>query len=314
MAIVIKDDRNDLIARFNNSGVVVTTESYALKQDFRPARIGLLNLMPAAAMQSTENQWMRYISNTVLQVEPVFVKFDDDIRERPGSSREGYLKNYIPFSEVASEGLDALIVTGDNLELKKDTSSIEALEFDEINYGEDFKKVIDWARENVFSTIYSCLASHFALNYLHGMNRVVPGSKIFGVYEHQVDKNSKHPLLRSIDDHIRAPHSRWGTIDNSEFKDSDVEILCSSEEVGWLLASDSNNLGGYDLYLQGHPEYDKYDLHAEFLRDWQQGQKMPKGYYAGDNPASLPELTWANDARALHSNWIAMIYKYFSGI
>lgn len=165
MPIVINAELQGLSNRLRHAGAVVLDEEQALKQDIRPARIGLLNLMPAPAMEATENQWLRYISNTVLQIEPVLMKFDDDPRELdPGASRQKILERYTPFSEIKSLGLDGLIVTGDNLELRKENSTKhEALPFEEIKYGDSLKAIIDWAKENVFSTIYSLSTSfrHF---------------------------------------------------------------------------------------------------------------------------------------------------------
>ena len=313
MPIVVDSENVQLYNRLVSSGAIVLDENQALSQDIRPAKIGLLNLMPAPAMESTENQWLRYISNTVLQVEPVLLKFDDDIRERDGASRKEILKRYTSFSEGIINGLDALIVTGDNLELRKDSEKPEELPFNEITYGNSLKEVIDWARSNVYSTIYSCLASHFALNYLHGVKRTVRDNKYFGVFEHQIKKYTKNPIVDGMDDSIKAPHSRWGNVSSEDLEDCGVQVLAQNDNVGWLLASDENLNGGLDVYLQGHPEYDKYDLHTEFIRDWKDGQHIPQDYYDSNNPASMPLMTWANDARALHSNWIACIYKHFSG-
>ncbi|HMS24705.1 MAG TPA: homoserine O-succinyltransferase [Acidimicrobiia bacterium] len=315
MPVVISPQHDELYERLVRSGAVVLREDDAVHQDIRPARIGLLNLMPAATMEVTENQWLRYISNTVLQIEPVLLKFDNDTRERNGASRKEILKRYTSFSEGSADGLDALIVTGDNLELRKldDTQTPQALPFEEITYGPALKEIIDWAREHVFSTIYSCLASHFALNHLHGIERTIANEKVFGVFEHEVTKYTRSPITQGMDDVLSAPHARWGDMASSDLTEADVQVLADNRETGWLLASDENNNGGLDLYMQGHPEYDKYDLHGEFLRDWENGQRMPLGYYDSNNPAALPRMTWANDARALHANWISTLYKHFSG-
>jgi homoserine O-succinyltransferase len=182
----------------------------------------------------------------------------------------------------------------------------------EIRYGDSLKAIIDWAKENVFSTIYSCLASHFALNHLYEIERTISEEKIFGVFDHEIKRYSTHALVQGMDDLITAPHSRWGNMIPSTLKTKGVDVLAENEQVGWLLASDENASNGFDIYLQGHPEYDKYDLHSEFLRDWENGQKMPKDYYDSNNPAAMPKMTWANDARALHSNWMGALYKHFS--
>lgn len=313
MPVVISPHDHELGDRLTKSGAVVLTHDEAITQDIRPARVGLLNLMPAPAMETTENQWLRYISNTVLQIEPVLLKFDDDIRERDGASRKDILRRYLPFSEGVRNGLDGLIITGDNLELRKDTDAHEALEFEDITYGSALRDVIEWARDNVFSTIYSCLASHFALNHFYSIDRRIQDQKIFGIFEHDVDFYSKHPLVQGLDDILSAPHSRWGDMSTSDLANAGVDVLASNDICGWLCAASTNNAGGIDVYLQGHPEYDKYDLHSEFLRDWENGQRMPRDYYDSNNPASVPRMTWANDARALHTNWISLIYKHFSG-
>ena len=316
MPVIIQDDQAHLKSKLIKAGAIVLSGDEAISQDIRPARIGLLNLMPAATMESTELQWLRYISDTVLQIEPVLMKFDDDFRERSGASRENILSRYQPFSDVAKMGLDGLIVTGGNLELSDSQEGEQkiGLDFDKLKFYDQLREIILWARSNVYSTIYSCIASHFALNQLYGMNRTIMKNKIFGVFDHQFHDTLTAPFTKGIDDIIRAPHARWGIIEMKEFENTNVDILASNSEAGWLLAQNKNNIGGHDMFLQGHPEYDRYDLHREYQRDWAIGEAkgIPKGYYASNNPASIPQLTWANDARALHSNWIASIFKHFS--
>ena len=289
--------------RLQMSGAAVIDTKTASKQDIRPARIGLLNLMPAATMEDTELRWMRFISHTVLQIEPVLIKFDNDFRERPGASREKILKRYTNFSAASSLGLDGLIITGDNQELGRDHN---LLPFDKLLYGDQLQEVINWANKNVFTTIYSCLASHFALNYLHGLERRLSKDKIFGVYSHDVVKKDS-ALTLGIDDSIRAPHSRWGdvTLEHIE-KVNQISLVAANKNVGWLLAEESKP-DSQNFYIQGHPEYWRNDLHKEYIRD---RKKIPENYY--QDPGLNPKLTWANDARALHANWISSIYARFS--
>jgi homoserine O-succinyltransferase len=261
-------------------------------------------------MKATEVQWLRYISNTLLQIEPVLVKFDDDARERNGASRSQILSHYTPFSQAAAEGLDGLIITGDNLELIGPTGYRALLPFAQIRYGPQLGEVIDYAQSNIFSTIYSCLASHFALNYRHHLERDTLGKKIFGVYEHQVD--TKSVFTDGMDDIMNAPHSRWGNILPEALRQVGIDVLAESAEVGWLLAGETNLAGGRDLYIQGHPEYGRDDLKNEYDRDAARGQSVPAGYYPHSDPAQRPVLSWANDARALHANWIGLLYQQFS--
>ncbi len=309
--IIPSGEMNGLQERLDLAGAAVLSQEQAERQDIRPARIALLNLMPALAMERTETQWLRYMSHSVLQIEPVLMKFDDDLRGCDGASRAGILGRYKSFHEVSESSIDGLIITGDNLELRPDASEgkSEPLPFDDIVYAQQLADVIDWARSNVRSTIYSCLASHFALDYLYGIEREVGNAKVFGVYDHAVNHTIPSGLTSGMDDAVRAPHSRWGNVPVEALSSTPVEILAASPVVGWLLAQDSNDAGGTDVFIQGHPEYDRHDLQTEHMRDGGLKQDQPEGYYS---PSGQPQLTWANDARVLHANWIGSIYQHFS--
>ncbi|MDZ7785723.1 MAG: homoserine O-succinyltransferase [Candidatus Saccharibacteria bacterium] len=306
MPIVTPEYSTDthLFERLQDCGAIVIDQEEAETQDIRPAKIGLLNLMPAQVMEATELRWLRFISHTVLQIEPVLLKFDDDKRELPNSSRRNVLKRYHPFSAATEDGLDGLIVTGDNQERQQDGTP---LPMNELHYAEDLKEVIDWANSNISASIYSCLASHYALNYQYGLCRDIKNRKFFGVYDHHVMKESE--ITFAMDDLIRAPHSRWGTIATEHLEAAGLDVLAVSEEAGWLIAEDVSLSGNTNTYLQGHPEYWRYDLHDEYVRD---RQYVPENYYPGDNPELQPILSWSGDARSLLSNWIQGIYKSYS--
>lgn len=302
--------------RLVKAGIKLITEESAYSQDIRPARIGLLNLMPAPAMEVTETQWLKWIGGqALLQIEPVLIKFDADKREREGSSRQKVLKRYTPFSEVAINGLDGLIITGDNLEIQQHIgfASRAPLPFEDIRYYEQLCKVIDWADENVGSTIYSCLGAHFTLNYKYGLPREVGKEKIFGIYEHE-KTNIYSEFTAGMSDTIKAPHSRWGNIPVSEARSIEgLKILAISSFAGWLAIESTNKTHGKDLYLQGHPEYDKYDLHTEYQRDKKEGRSIPENYYINNKPIKdNVRLSWLSDARVLHENWIGQVYAKYS--
>jgi homoserine O-succinyltransferase len=312
MAIIINYGHELYLAdRLRTAGALTISEEDARKQNMRPARIGLLNLMPAATMQAAEVQWLRYISNTLLQVEPVLIKFDDDPRATAKASRESILANYLPFSEVIKDGLDGLIITSDKLELDTSSQDPALLAFSHVIYGEQLKRVIDWAQINIFSTVYSGLASHFALNHLYGLEREAVGDKYFGVFEHQVYHNGV--FSAGLDDTFRAPHSRWGNIKSEALKGAGLTVMAEHARVGWLFAAADNVTGGRDLYIQGHPEYGRGDLDAEYRRDAAKGLALPVGYYPESDPNLSPVLSWANDARALHANWIGYLYDNHIG-
>lgn len=306
MPVIVPESNQDtsFFERLRDCGAVVIDEQAASHQDIRPARIGLLNLMPAPVMEATELRWLRFISQTVLQVEPVLIKFDNDCRERAGSRRKAILERYKPFSEVAEQGLDGLIITGDNQELRRDGTPRP---LSELHYAKDLSSVTDWADEQVGASIYSCLASHFALNRRYGLERKIGSKKVYGVFEHTVTTES--PATASMDDVIRAPHSRWGDISSDQLTANGISILAQNDQIGWLIAEDANSKGSINLYLQGHPEYWRFDLHHEYLRDH---QTIPANYYPEDDPTNKPVLSWSSDARSLLSNWIHTIYRSYS--
>lgn len=316
MPIVIPEGQNGgrLFRNLETAGVPIIPQEEAASHEIRPARIGLLNLMPAEAMAATEVQWLRWMSGSVLQIEPVLVKFDNDEREREGASREEILCDYTAISAVAGQGLDGLIVTGDNLEIepKVGIATRKPIGFKQIRYAKKLDEVIDWARDNVPSTIYSCLGGHYALNYLHGLPREIGDKKTFGVYSHQVLEPSS-PFVRDMNSDIVSPHSRWGNVKPERLLGkSTLKILALSERVGWLLAEDDNNTGGKDLFIQGHPEYYRRDLDGEYQRDRRTGQTLPENYYEDDDPDKPIKQSWTTDARALHANYIQYIYERFS--
>lgn len=212
MPIVVSESSqyDPFFERLKRAGVTTETMTPEREVRERPLRIGILNLMPAAAMETTEAQWLRYMSRTALDIEPVLLKFDDDQREHDRSSRKSILARYAAFTKVAETGLDGLIVTGDNLELKHVAADKppELLPFGDINYAAKLKEVVNWARQEVTSTVYSCLASHFVLNYLFDIERDIRDSKLSGVYEHRIDPGSPSDFTNNMDDLIRAPHSR----------------------------------------------------------------------------------------------------------
>lgn len=302
MPIILPNREKALFDALKASGAAVIYEREAKKRDIYPARIGLLNLMPAPSMARTESHWLRAISDSVLQIEPVFVKFDNDPREQSGSSRRSILARYQPFSKVAEKGLHGLIVSGDNLELRRKAGEQpELLPLEDIFYARQLVEAIQWARKNVYTTIYSCLAAHFALGHLYKLERRIADKKIFGVFEHTV---STGDFTHHMDDTMLSPHSRWGEIEEKALRRAGLKTLAVSNEAGWLLTQDSNNADGRDLFIQGHPEYGRSDLADEYRRDQRFGIDPPSNYFLDGKP----RLSWTSDAQVLYSNWIKAIY------
>lgn len=295
-------------------------EAMANEQEIYPLNCGLANLMPAPAMTATELQWFRWFgSHALVQIRPHFVKFDHDQREREGASREEILQRYTPLSEIRKRDLHSLVITGDNLETKDlepgFASGVEPqpMDLEEIGYKQQLKDLIAYS-ESVPVTIFSCLAAHFALNHIHGlvrenMNETLD-KKIIGVFSHDIVDPSS-PLMRGMGDRIVSPHSRWGDISVAAVeKVAALKVLAVSKKVGWLALEERLPNGNLRIYLQGHPEYDKNDLDAEYKRDRELGPAtMPEGYYPDDDCSKDPICNWPPYARVLHENILGEVYN-----
>lgn len=252
--------------------------------------------MPAAALSKTEQQWQSALTDAV---EVVPVRFANDPRIGECASSD-IIKDYEVIDEVA-DTLDGIVITGANLERRPDESP---LPFDEIRFAGQLAEVVDWAEAESRLAVYSCLASHFALNQLFGLRRDIEPEKVFGVFCHDVVEDS--PYTEGLQLPFRSPHSRWGGVSSKLLRDAGVDILIEGFEPQWLLAQ-HQRVGGTSLFLQGHPEYERDDLKLEYERDAAQGQYLPHKYFPGDNPAATPRFAWQQDAERLFANIAASI-------
>lgn len=254
-------------------------------------RIGLLNLMPAPALPKTEHQWRDGFMGLA---EIVPVRFDDDPRVS-GCRTSQLIGEHETISDV-QDSLDGLVVTGANLEV---TAHGLPLPFDDIEYIAQLREVIDWAETHTKLTVYSCLASHVALDHMFGLERDVADDKTFGVFCHDVRVESA--LTDGLSGPVRSPHSRWGDIPAKLLEDVGVDVLLEGFEPGWLLA-EKRRPGGTTVFLQGHPEYERDDLAGEYRRDAGSGQAIPQNYFPDNNPSNTPNYSWHEDRHQLFTN------------
>lgn len=266
------------------------TSERAIHQDIRPLQIAILNLMPNK--RKTEEQFLRLLGNTALQVEVTFLTTASyESKNTPRS----YLKTfYKTFDEIKEDRFDALIVTG---------SPVETLEFENVAYWNELEKILDWAEEHVYSSLFVCWAAQAALYHHYGIGKQLLPSKLFGVYQHTV-LDTKHPLVRGFDDHFRAPHSRHTAIAEAKVKkNTHLKVLCESNEAGVFLIASKD---GRKVFITGHSEYDKQTLHDEYQRDLKAGKPIskPVGYYQQDDESLPVEMSWRGHANLLFTNWL----------
>ena len=188
---------NDLPARrtLESEGVMVMTEASAARQDIRPLRIGLLNLMPNKI--KTETQFARLIGATPLQVELSLVKITSHTPKN--ADPEHMLAFYANWEDVKHEKFDGFIVTG---------APVELLEFSDVNYWDELSRIYDWTQTHVHSTFNICWGAQAALWHFHKVPKHALPKKRFGVYTHRNLKPNS-PYLRGFSDDFSIPVSRW---------------------------------------------------------------------------------------------------------
>ncbi len=284
--------QNDLPVKeiLERENIFVMDEHRAMHQDIRPIKIGLLNLMPLK--EDTELQILRSLSNTPLQVDVTFVTVSSHESKNTPSSHLN--KFYEKFKDIKSKRFDGFIITG---------APVEQMPFEEVDYWEELKEIMEWSTKNVTSTLHLCWGAQAALYYHYGIDKVQLDNKLFGVFQHRV-KNRKIPLVRGFDDVFLAPHSRHTQIPMDKIRtEKKLTVLAESEEAGLFLAMADD---GRKIFVMGHPEYDRVTLDQEYKRDISRGLpiEMPKNYYPDDDPEKKPLLTWRATANNLYTNWL----------
>lgn len=279
-------------------GVMVMDEAAAARQDIRPLRIGLLNLMPKKIQ--TENQFARLIGAGPLQIELSLIRMSEhQTRNTAAEHMEAF---YRPFQEVKEERFDGLIITG---------APIEHLPFEEVTYWDELTEVMDWTQTNVHSTFGVCWGGMAMLHHFHRVPKHVLGAKLFGCYRH-TNLAPASPYLRGFSDDCVVPVSRWTEVRADEVQAAGLPILLGSDVTGPCLIEDPAQRA---LYILNHFEYDSRTLAEEYERDRAQTQvegaeiQLPVNYFPGDDPAKAPQNRWRSHAHLLYGNWINEIYQ-----
>jgi homoserine O-succinyltransferase/O-acetyltransferase len=276
-------------------GVMLITDDSASRQDIRPLRIGLLNLMPNKIR--TETQFARLIGATPLQVELSLVRITNHTPKN--TSQDHMLAFYDAWEEVRQQRFDGFIITG---------APIELMDFEDVTYWKELQAIFDWTQTNVHSCMHICWAAQAALHHFHGVPKHTLPHKAFGVYRHRNLKPAS-VYLRGFSDDFSMPVSRWTEVRKADLPQSNsLEVLMESDEMGLCLVNDAEHRS---LYMFNHIEYDTHSLAEEYERDRTAGKeiRVPAHYYPQDNPAKPPENRWRSHAHLLFGNWINEVYQ-----
>lgn len=270
--------------------IFMMDENRAVTQDIRPLKIAILNLMPLK--EQTEVQLLRSLSNTPLQVDVTFLTTASYIGKNTQTSHLD--KFYLTYDDVKTQKFDGLIITG---------APVELMKYEEVQYWEELTQIMDWSKTNVTSTLHICWGALAGLYYHFGIPTHILKEKKFGIFKHNV-YHRKCPLVRGFDDIFYAPHSRNAGVKTEDIeKEERLTILAQSEEAGVFLAIAEE---GKQIFVLGHPEYDRVTLDTEYKRDLEKGMDiaLPKNYYLEDDCNERPLLRWRAHSNALYTNWV----------
>ena len=270
--------------------IFVMDEARAITQDIRPLQIIILNLMPLK--QDTELQLLRALSNTPLQIDITFLQLATHVSKNTAASHLN--KFYCVHDDIKSQKFDGMIITG---------APVEQMEYEEVTYWDELSRIMEWSKTNVTSTLHICWGAQAGLYHHYGIKKELLPKKAFGIFEHRV-MNRKVPLVRGFDDYFLAPHSRHTSVSREDIiNNPNLTILAESDEVGVFIVIAGD---GEQIFVMGHPEYDRITLDQEYKRDLSKGLpiELPFNYYPENDCNKRPILSWRSHANNLYTNWL----------
>jgi homoserine O-succinyltransferase/O-acetyltransferase len=283
-------DKLPAIEILEKENIFVMKETRAVHQDIRPLRVIILNLMPVKI--TTETHMLRLLSNTPLQVEITLMHpAEHNSKNTSIEHLETFYKN---FSQIEEKKFDGMIITG---------APVEHLEFEDVDYWEELKRIMDWTKSHVTSTMFICWGAQAGLYHFYNIPKYKLQSKMFGIFSHTINKPYT-PLIRGFDEVFQAPHSRHTEIRKEDIlKINELEIIAESKEAGIFIVMSKT---GRQIFVTGHAEYDPTTLRDEYERDIKRGLKIniPKNYFHNDDPGNAPKVRWKSHANLLFTNWL----------
>lgn len=278
------------IETLKTENIFVMDSERAESQRIRPLRICILNLMPIK--EQTENDLIRLLSNTPLQLEIIFMMISKHVSKNTPS--EHIERFYTPFEELKHKKFDGCIITG---------APLEQMAYEEVTYWEELQEIFDWTATHCTSTMFICWAAQAGLYHFYGVPKYALDRKMFGVFRH-LNHDPMNPIFRGFDDEFYVPHSRHSEVRREDIlRVSGLQILSESEESGVYMVV---GRGGRQLFVTGHSEYAPDTLDKEYRRDLMKGLpiEIPLNYYRNDDPDEGPLVRWRSTANLLFSNWL----------
>lgn len=283
-------DKLPATKQLSKENIFVMTEKRAAKQDIRPLKIAIVNLMPEKI--KTETQLLRLLSNSPLQVEVDLVQMSTHTSKN--TSEEHLSAFYKEFSDIKEHKYDGMIITG---------APVENIDYEDVDYWQELTEIMEWSKTHVTSTLHICWAAQAGLYYHYNIQKHSLPEKCFGVFNHKVRRTTAK-LVRGFDNFFYAPHSRHTEVRAEDIHNTpELEILADSDEAGVYIITTKK---GRQIFVMGHSEYDADTLKNEYFRDQEKGltPNIPKNYFYKDNPKNKPVVRWRSHAHLLFSNWL----------
>ena len=289
MPVIIPNDL-PAVEILNSENIFTITEQTAVHQDIRPLKIGILNLMPTKEV--TETQLLRLLGNSPLQIEITLVHMKSHTSK---NTSDAHLERfYKDFQEIKSTKFDGFIITG---------APVESHPFENVDYWEEMKEIMEWTKHNVYSTFHICWGAQAAVNYHYGVEKYDLEKKLFGVFPHEKTEVDSQ-ILKGFDDIFYIPLSTHACVKLEDVqKAPELDVIAYSEEAGpSILVSKNHRM----IFAFGHSEYDPDTLKREYDRDADKGLDIdiPRHYYHNDNPSKSPKVTWRAHGTLLFTNWL----------
>ena len=283
-------DKLPATKQLTKENIFVMTEKRAARQDIRPLKIAIVNLMPEKI--KTETQLLRLLSNSPLQVEVDLIQMSSHISKN--TSEEHLSAFYKEFSDIKDSKFDGMIITG---------APVENMEFEMVDYWAELSEIMEWSKTHVTSTLHICWGAQAGLYYHYGIPKYPLEQKCSGVFRHKVRRKTAK-LVRGFDNVFYAPHSRHTEVRAEDInKVPELEILSDSQEAGVYIVTTKK---GRQIFVMGHSEYDADTLKNEYFRDLEKGLNpvIPANYFSKNDPTKKPIVRWRSHAHLLFSNWL----------
>jgi len=294
MTLIINPDYH-AVPILEKNGIRWIPHSQAKRQDIRPLRIGILNIMPLG--EKYEFNILHPLGLSVLQLEPIWIRLKSHNYKTWESKHLNEI--YVTYEQANSyQPLDGLILTG---------APVETIRFEDVHYWEEISSILHNARENIPSTLGLCWAG-FVMAYLEGIDKFNYNKKLFGVFELK-NLAPNHPIIGELDDVFFCPQSRHAGIPDEAMeeaeKDGKIKLLAYGDEAGYSIFSTAD-----DRFIAhtGHPEYNATRLADEAKRDNENPNVPSPKNFNFKNPINR----WRSHRNTFFSQWVSYCYLKIS--